>query len=414
MKDLLLSIRVGYFLATRDIKNNNKWTTILIIFIMTLTFLNLIVARGVLVGLTKGASDAFRKLGTGDVQVSALDENEYVEDSPRVISIIENLDQVEVASPRYKTRAVVEANYKDRTSDDKSPNTVPVNLAGINPEKENKLNNLSDLVIEGEFLNNNDIDYIIVDRTLLKEFNIEQEGLENIHPGSKVRLTVGNNIREVTVKGITKAKSIAGQDTIYMNDYVVQQLIDRKDFGRDEISIKLKEGVDPEAFKTTLIANDIDKSGKIRYWLEAQPKFLKDITATFSIIGNLIGTIALVVAAITIFIIIFVNAITRRRYIGIMKGIGINSQAIIISYVFQAIFYAVIGISIAMIIIYTLLIPYIAKNPIDFPFSDGVIVAEAGGTSIRAFLMVLATVIAGVIPARMIVNKNTLDSILGR
>jgi ABC-type antimicrobial peptide transport system permease subunit len=66
------------------------------------------------------------------------------------------------------------------------------------------------------------------------------------------------------------------------------------------------------------------------------------------------------------------------------------------------------------LIIYGLLAPYIAAHPIDFPFSDGTLVVPAVGTTIRAIILLVATIIAGYIPARMVVKQNTLDAILGR
>jgi len=42
------------------------------------------------------------------------------------------------------------------------------------------------------------------------------------------------------------------------------------------------------------------------------------------------------------------------------------------------------------------------------------LVAEVWNTSVRALLLMIATLIAGYIPARIVVKKNTLDSILGR
>jgi ABC-type anion transport system duplicated permease subunit len=41
-------------------------------------------------------------------------------------------------------------------------------------------------------------------------------------------------------------------------------------------------------------------------------------------------------------------------------------------------------------------------------------VAPALGTTIRLTLLILVTAIAGYVPAKIIVRKNTLDSILGR
>jgi putative ABC transport system permease protein len=135
---------------------------------------------------------------------------------------------------------------------------------------------------------------------------------------------------------------------------------------------------------------------------------------TFNILGNAFSSIGLIVSSITIFIVIFINAITRRKFIGILKGIGIHGGAIEASYVFQSIFYAIIGSSMGLLLVYGFLVPYFAQNPINFPFSDGILVAPLDGTMLRILLLVVSTVIAGYIPAWMIIRKNTLDSILGR
>jgi ABC-type antimicrobial peptide transport system permease subunit len=128
----------------------------------------------------------------------------------------------------------------------------------------------------------------------------------------------------------------------------------------------------------------------------------------------MLGSIGLVVASITIFIVIYINAITRRKFIGILKGIGIDQIAIEFSYILQSVFYACMGVAIGMVILYALLIPYFVANPINFPFSDGILVAELSGTFIRAGLLIIATIVAGYIPARIVVKQNTLDAILGR
>ncbi|MBI2053687.1 MAG: FtsX-like permease family protein [Candidatus Sungbacteria bacterium] len=131
-------------------------------------------------------------------------------------------------------------------------------------------------------------------------------------------------------------------------------------------------------------------------------------------LGAAFSSIGLVVASITIFIVVFINAITRRKYIGIMKGIGIDGSAIRMSYVFQSVFYALFGSAIGLLIVYALLVPLIARHPIDFPFSDGILVAPLDQTLLRVGLLVFSTIVAGYIPAWMIIRKNTLDSILGR
>ena len=128
----------------------------------------------------------------------------------------------------------------------------------------------------------------------------------------------------------------------------------------------------------------------------------------------MVGALALIVGAVTIFIVIFVNAITRRKFIGILKGIGITSRAIQISYVLQALFYALSGIIIGGIIIMTLLKPYIDLHPIDFPIAQGRLAITMSDIIIRGIILSITTIISGFVPAWLITRQNTLDSILGR
>ncbi|MEI6494988.1 MAG: ABC transporter permease, partial [bacterium] len=147
---------------------------------------------------------------------------------------------------------------------------------------------------------------------------------------------------------------------------------------------------------------------------EAIPSFLRDIETTMSVLGNALSSFALIVASITIFIVIYINAITKRRFIGIMKGIGISPTAIQFSYIFQALFYGLAGSAIGLFLTFGFLRPYFDANPIDFPFSDGILAATWAGAGWRVLILMFVTLLAGYIPAKLIVRRNTLDAILGR
>ncbi|MEN9561022.1 MAG: hypothetical protein RIQ56_295, partial [Candidatus Parcubacteria bacterium] len=60
-KEYVDAIKVGWFLALRQVRRTGKGTTGLIIFIMILTFLNLVVVSGLLVGLIAGSFEAYRE-----------------------------------------------------------------------------------------------------------------------------------------------------------------------------------------------------------------------------------------------------------------------------------------------------------------------------------------------------------------
>jgi putative ABC transport system permease protein len=412
-----LNIRIGFFLAIRALRRASLWTTGLIIGVMVLTFLNLVVVSGILVGLLQGAIVAVRTQYTSDVIVSSLDDKKYIENSPNLLALIGTLPSVDAYTARYREGGTLEANYKTRRETDK-PNTATAILVGIDPEREDAVSGLSSRIIEGQFIAPGDYDQVVVGAYLLKQyFPIETPGfstLEHVGIGTRIRMKVGDVVREVTVKGILKSKVDEVSMRMYMVDSQFRSLVGRNDGNVDEVALKLGSGVRPEDVRDALLTRGVGERAKVQTYEDAQPKFLKDIIATFSMLGTAFSSIGLVVASITIFIVVFINALTRRKFIGILKGIGITGRAIEISYVIQSIFYALVGSGIGLAIVYGFLVPFVAAHPIDFPFSDGILVAPLDTTLFRMGLLVAATVIAGYIPARMIIRKNTLDSILGR
>lgn len=415
----LLNYRIGFFLAIRQIKRSSLWTNVLITFVMVLTFLNLVVVSGILVGLIQGAVDSVRNHYISDIIVTNLNNKNYIENSPAVIDILKKESRIQQYTARYAERGTVEADYKSKIKDTDKANITSASFAGIDPIAEDQVTNLSRFIVEGSWLAPSDYDQVVLGSYLLKKYMpIESPGFVTlsgeIGPGTKVRIAIGNIIREVTVKGVISSKIDEINMRIFMTDSQLRSLIGRNDFNVDEISIKLKPGNDPKEVRDTLVASGIDRVAKVQTFEDAQPKFIKDMITTFALLGNIFSSLGLVVAAITIFIVIFINAITRRKFIGILKGIGIAGEAIEISYVMQSFFYAITGSIIGLIIVYAGLQPFIAAHPINFPFSDGILVAPISSTLFRISLLILSTVIAGYIPARMIVKKNTLDSILGR
>lgn len=409
---------MGWFIGFRQLRRSSIWSNALIVAVMILTFLNLVVVSGILVGLIEGAVTANRIHSTGDLFISPLKENDRVENSQNILKTLSLINDVENVSPRNIVSGTVESNYKERTNFDEEAEKVATIIAGIDPEKEDEVTNISDLLIEGDYLEKDDYDQVLIGSLLLKKYlDIESpsfEVLDDVYIGSKVRLVINNETREFVVKGILKSKVDEVDRRVFMTKNQLRAMMGRIDSNVSEISVSIKDGGSSDRVKEILYRNGFDSDAKIQTFEDAQPKFLQDMKDTFALLGTIISSIGLIVASITVFIVIFINAITRRKFIGIMKGIGVDGVVIELAYVFQSLFYAIVGSGIGIILIYAFLVPYFNNHPIDFPFSDGILVAPLGSTLIRMFLLILATVIAGYVPARIIVKKNTLDSILGR
>ena len=415
-----LDAKVGWYLAKRQVKRASRWTTGLVVFVMVLTFLNLVVVTGILVGLVQGISNLYRQQETGDVIVSTLKTKKYIENSQQIISFVQELPQVERLSARYVAGGTLEANYKTRTDQSDKANQTGANVIGIDTVAENEFSHMASFIGEGQYLAPTDYDQLIIGSQLIDRYSFGGDvpgltPLKDIYPGSKIRVTINGSTREMTVKGIIVTTANSPLATgVYIPEGEVRQLMGRDDFNVNQIAIRLKPGVDPPAFRDLLKRSGVSRVAIVQTYEDAIPSGVEEIKQTFATLGNAISSVGLVVASITIFIVIFINAVTRRKFIGILKGIGISGEAIEISYMFQSLFYALIGSSIGLVILYGFLVPYIAAHPIVLPISNVVLVAPLPDTFVRIALLVVATVIAGYIPARMIVRKNTLESILGR
>ncbi len=412
------TLKVAWFLGLRQVRHASVWTTVLIIFVMMLTFLNLVVVTGILVGLIEGSVKAYRDQYTGDVLITTPTGEEFIERSNELLSILGTLPTVAGYSARYTEVGNIEANYRTRRDPQELRDLVSSRVTGINPTSEDAVTGLSRFVVEGDYLAPGDEGYIMVGANLLHQYAPDfGEGfdtIENVYPGTRVRIKVGDKTKEYIVKGIIDSKVDETSRRIFMVEADFLRFVGRTSLNVNEVAIVAKPGTDPQAIKSGLLGSGVGKYSVVRLSREGLPQALEDIISTFRFLGNIISSIGLVVASITVFIVVFVNAITRRKYIGILKGIGIEALAIELSYVFQSLFYALVGSTIAIVLIYGVLVPWFSAHPLDFPFSDGILVAPVLGTVIRLAILIIATVVAGYIPAWLIIKKNTLDSILGR
>jgi hypothetical protein len=116
---------------------------------MTLTFLNLVVVRGILVGLIQGSVEVYSKYYSGDIFISNLPKKSYIENSQSIISIVKGLPWVDTYTARYVESGSVEANYKTRVRLTDDPNVAGGVVAGINPEMEDKATGISSKIVEG-------------------------------------------------------------------------------------------------------------------------------------------------------------------------------------------------------------------------------------------------------------------------
>lgn len=438
MKHFFNTVSLGFFLAIRQVLRGSRWATGLIIFIMMLTFLNLVATSGFLVGIVEGSSRGFKDQWTGDLFINNRNEKDYIEHTGDIINVLSSFPQISSYTSRIVAGAKIEANWQEKRTEDDA-NIVSNQIAGIDPDKEEATTHLSKTIVEGEWLQEGDARGIVLGSAYLAKYSRVADLvalLRDIKIGDTVRVTVSSKKSLVTVeqnlgspedtssaqsvtedfivRGIINSKVQFVSSRAYILDSELKKMLGKTDGEVSEISIVMNKGVDPYEVKTPLINNGFQAYAKINTASEGAPEFLVNIKLFFSIIGTILGSVSVVVALITIFIIIYINALTRRRQIGIMKAVGVTEFAIEFSYICQALFYVFIGSSIALFLIFVIIKPLVDAHPIDTPFASIILVADPLSVTYKFLLVMIVSVFAGYLPARLIVSTNTLNAILGR
>src|SRR6267154_47303 len=94
------SLYVGFFLAVRDIKRNNPWTTALIILVISLTFFNMLFLGGILLGFASAAIGTYPQYYSGDVFLIPTTTKTTIEDTNTISNVINSLSTVKAVSVR--------------------------------------------------------------------------------------------------------------------------------------------------------------------------------------------------------------------------------------------------------------------------------------------------------------------------
>ena len=106
------TVGVGFFLAVSDIKRSNPWTTGLIIFVMMLTFFNMILLNGILIGLAQGMTGTFKLYYASDILITPSLNKKSIENTHLIKAIINSLPTMKNVTTRYTGQATLEYGYQ--------------------------------------------------------------------------------------------------------------------------------------------------------------------------------------------------------------------------------------------------------------------------------------------------------------
>jgi putative ABC transport system permease protein len=139
---------------------------------------------------------------------------------------------------------------------------------------------------------------------------------------------------------------------------------------------------------------------------------MKPVTKSFASINLLLSFVGLLIAAVTIFIVIYIDVMNRRQQIGILRALGIKSWIVRATYMLKSAAYATSGLAIGLALFFAVLVPFFVAHPFSLPICDAVLVVDARDLLVRAAALLAVAVVSGLIPAVLATRMGIVDAIV--
>ena len=433
MFKFLNNIKISWFLAMKSIIRGSKGTLALTVLVMTLSFINIIFMASLINSMMETLEQTFREDALGDIVVLSEEaQNISLEDqdasnqgfaerkedfSPNYIynrddlqNKINSIPGVVATTAHY----IANANFLyDPENDGKHEEEGTWMVKSIDPEEEVKVTGLHNKLASGKYLEKGDRDYIMLGRDVVGGFGTayEEASLGGLVVGDKIELTFSNGVkREYTIKGILVTKNMLVDMTAFLTEKEMESVLGTKNMA-SEILIRLEEPGTEGRYIKKIYAMGIEDL-ELKSWKDYMAASAS-MTDSFMIINLILSGIGLTVAGSIIFIIIYINVVNKRKQIAILKAIGMHQKIIIVSYIFQSSFYAILGIAVGLVFIYGAIIPYFLINPMHMPVGDTSIHANMSILLTAGISLVVVSLLAGFFPAWMVTRGKILDAMRG-
>jgi len=395
--------KIPCFLIRKHLRRSNKWTLLFIIFLLAIAYINLVFMNSLFNGVVETNNNLMINTRTGNITMYPTPGSKLIDDPNVTVRALDGVCGVEASAPETSGPVVFE--YRNERKDSR--------VIAVEPAREKKVTIISESMVSGRYLEPGDPDGII----LGVDIRGEGDNLKRFSPyrllevGDRLTVIAEGQRHDFTVRGFFKTKFGRADGLAYITDTALARVMPSLAGKATNILIKTTETGDEAAVVSAIRAAGI--RGTFITWQEAAGQ-MKEITESFKTINAILTAVGYVIAAITIFIIIYVD-ITHRRYeIGVLRAIGVKSWLVSATYVLQTIAYSLLGVLLGTGIFFAVLVPYFDWRPFALPIGDVTLAPSPGDFVARGVAVIVVAVFSGLIPAVIATRKKLLDEILGR
>jgi len=400
------TLRVSLFLAGRSVIRSNYGVAVTTVLMMLLIYTSLLFLPSLIQGAVNRINDQLVNTLTSDIVITPVTKAASIDDAGAYLAKIRQTPGVAQATAVY--RVGTQVSYGDN-------NSGSWTVDAIDPATYGQVFTTPSNTFEGRALNSSDTSGVLLgigiagaDQTSLRGY---KASLQTVRAGDKVGITLTTGKTSTfTVVGIYDNQFPLSDDDAYITMAEAEKLVPGSSDHATAIYVKTSSGADVNQVAQRLSPL---RSGMKFETSEDLGTTVEDQVATFNLISDILKIISLAMAAITIFIITYIDLVNKRRQIGIERAIGIRSAPIVISYVIKACAYALAGIGGGFLLFKYAITPAVSQHPFHFP-NGPVTLATTWGETIRDLvILIIVAVFAALAPSLRSVHIKILDAIWG-
>lgn len=402
---MLNKVAVASFLTGRSILRGNSWLSIMPTLMMVLVFLNLVFTPALLEGTISTMNTKLIDTLTSNITVENKPTGTLIPNTKQLVADINGIDGVVASSASRNTSAQLVLGNERGTSE----------LLGIDPRSFDDVYTIPEHMIEGSFLAPGDKDQIVLGAQVAgagkAKLELYNDSLKNAHVGDEVTVNLAGGInKKYKVKGIFQTEFVQADLKTFITDGDFDSLYPSTVGQASTINVKTSPTANDQNIIDQISA--LQNNLQFRTW-QQRAGFVNSFTASIQVINQILRFVALIVGAMTIFIITYVDVVNKRRQIGIERAIGISSTTIVVSYLFRAITYTLFGSVIGILLFVFVAVPIERRFPFHFPLGDVYLPINFGFLLFNVIILLIVSVVSAFIPSWRAVRIRIVDAIWG-
>jgi putative ABC transport system permease protein len=402
---ILRNLRVSWFLAVRSVARGNAGVTIMTILMMAVVLNSVLFLPSLINGAITTLNRQIVDTATSDLIITSSTVGGGITDAAAYVDRIRASEGVDAATATLRIGTQIAHGSRSNAW----------GVDAIDPDSYAAVFTTPQHLIEGSYLDPADTDGILLgvdiagaDRTTLRMYS---NSLQTVHAGDVVEVTLlGGKTASFTVRGIYQNFFSLSDQGAYVTRAAAEALLPQLKDAASRVFVRTAAGVGSADLETRIGAL---RSGVSFQTPEQLSAAIQDQIDTFDLINNIMRVISLLVAAITVFIITYVDLTNRRRQIGIERAIGIRSGAIVGGYVIKSMITASAGVVLGLLLFQFGVIPLVDRYPFIFPNGPVRLVESPQIMIGNLVILLVVAVVSSIIPSIRTVSMKILDAIWG-